>query len=75
MMPTVNQYVLAQQTRHIDPMFDQCWADVVDGVPALVQHWMIDLYVVFDERESICIVDCDWFTRADYVKPQVAPLA
>ena len=29
-----------QQTRHIDPMLDQCWADVVDGGPTLVQHWV-----------------------------------
>ena len=27
-----------QQTRHIDLMFDQCWAEVVDGGPTLVQH-------------------------------------
>ena len=27
-----------QQTRHIHPMFDQCWANVVDGGPALVKH-------------------------------------
>ena len=29
-----------QQTRHIDPMLEQCWADVVDGGPTLVQHWV-----------------------------------
>ena len=27
-----------QKTRHIDTMFDQCWAEVVDGGPTLVQH-------------------------------------
>ena len=29
-----------QQTRHIHPMLDQCWVDVVDGGPALVKHWV-----------------------------------
>ena len=23
-----------------DPMLDQCWANVVDGGPTLVQHWI-----------------------------------
>ena len=23
-----------------DPMFDQCWASVVDGGPTLVKHWV-----------------------------------
>ena len=27
-------------TRHIDPMLDQCWANVVDGGPTLVQLWI-----------------------------------
>ena len=31
---------LIQQTRYIDPMLDQCWADVGDGGPPLVQHWV-----------------------------------
>ena len=30
-------FVSSQQTRHIDP---QSWADVVDGGPTLVQHWL-----------------------------------
>ena len=52
MMPTGNQicvrlkyvvyresiFVIYMQTRHIDPMFDQYWADVVDGGQTLVQH-------------------------------------
>ena len=29
-----------QHTRHIYPMFDQWWANVVDGGPALVKHWV-----------------------------------
>ena len=29
----------AEQTRDIEPMLDQCWADVVDGGPTLNQHW------------------------------------
>ena len=28
-----------QQTRDIEPMLGQCWTDVVDGGPALTQHW------------------------------------
>ena len=30
----------SQQTRHIHPMLDRCWTDVVDGGPTLVQHWV-----------------------------------
>ena len=26
-------------TLDIDPLFDQCWASVADGEPALNQHW------------------------------------
>ena len=29
-----------QQTRHIYPMLNQCWANVVDGGPTLVQCWI-----------------------------------
>ena len=29
-----------QQTPRIYPVFDQCWAYVVDGGPALVKHWV-----------------------------------
>ena len=32
--------VEATRTRHIDPMLDQCWANVVDGEPTLGQHWI-----------------------------------
>ena len=28
-----------RQTRDIEPMLGQCWADVVDGGPAMTQHW------------------------------------
>ena len=31
---------LSQQPRHIYTMFDQCWANVVDGGPILVKHWV-----------------------------------
>ena len=30
---------LTQQTQAIDPVFDQCWASVVDGGPTLIKHW------------------------------------
>ena len=30
----------AQQTRHIHPMFEQCWPTVYDGGPLLVKHWV-----------------------------------
>ena len=33
-------YELPQQTRLIDPILDQCWTNVVDGGPTLVQHWI-----------------------------------
>ena len=47
----------SQQTGHIDTMLVQCWADVVDGGPALVQHWaicpvcwvMIDIHCRLDD--------------------------
>ena len=29
-----------QKTRHIHLMFDQCWANVVDGALTLVEHWI-----------------------------------
>ena len=29
-----------QQTRDVDRMLFQCWADVVDGGPTLKQHWV-----------------------------------
>ena len=32
--------VVTQQTRDIDPMLRQCWNNVVDGGPALAQHWI-----------------------------------
>ena len=35
-----------QQTRHIDPLLDQCWANVVDGGPTLIQHWIGVSYLV-----------------------------
>ena len=31
---------VSQQTRHVDPMFFYCWADVADGEPTLKQHWI-----------------------------------
>ena len=31
---------------HIDPMLDQCWANVVDGGPTLVQHWIDELFLL-----------------------------
>ena len=31
---------LSQQTPRINPMSDQCWANVVDGGPTLVRHWV-----------------------------------
>ena len=40
-------YSVSQQTRHIDPVLVQCWADVVDVhtlfqrlLATLVQHWV-----------------------------------
>ena len=30
----------ALQTRHIDPLLNRCWANVVYGGPTLVQHWV-----------------------------------
>ena len=31
---------ISQQTRHIYPLFDQCWANVVDVGPTLVKQWV-----------------------------------
>ena len=31
--------VVSQQTGDIEPLFDQCWASVVDGGPTLNQQW------------------------------------
>ena len=30
-----------RQTRDIQPMLGQCWTDVVDGGPTLIQHWFV----------------------------------
>ena len=30
----------SQQTRGIYPMVEQCWANVVDGGPTLLKHWV-----------------------------------
>ena len=35
-----------QQTRHMRSMADQCWADVVDGGPTLVRHWVHASYLL-----------------------------
>ena len=37
---TTEIQVPSQQTRHIDPMLDQCLANVVDGGPTVIQHWV-----------------------------------
>ena len=31
---------LAQQTRDVDPVLGECWADVEDGGPTFTQHWV-----------------------------------
>ena len=31
--------VTSQQTRDIEPMLGQCWADAVDAGPIWTQHW------------------------------------
>ena len=36
----------AQQTRHIDPMLDQCWPTVYDVGPTLFQHWIDAPYLL-----------------------------
>ena len=33
-------WVCPQKTRHIYPLFDQCWPNVVDGGQTLVKHWV-----------------------------------
>ena len=37
-MLTNDVYSDPQQTRDIEPMLGQCWTDVVDGGPTLIQH-------------------------------------
>ena len=32
--------MVTQQTRYINPILIQCWASVVNGGPALDQHWI-----------------------------------
>ena len=33
----------SQETQDIDPMLSCCWANIVDGGPAIKQHWVNDL--------------------------------
>ena len=33
-------YPISRLTRNLSPMLDQCWANVVDGGPTLVKHWV-----------------------------------
>ena len=44
----------SQQTWHIHPLFDQCWASVVDGGPPLIQQWVIDSCL------RVCCYVCCW---------------
>ena len=39
---------LAQQTRYIEPILSQCWADVVDGGPTLRQHCWFNVLCMLD---------------------------
>ena len=45
-------------------MVNQCWADVVDGGPALIKHWvdvscLLGLDVRFESRSEMLIVAVD----------------
>ena len=35
-----NEAYNSQQTRHIYPVFSQCWANVLDGGPTLDKNWV-----------------------------------
>ena len=41
-----------EQTRHIYPIFDQCRANVVDGGPTLVKHWLDVSCACLESRRS-----------------------
>ena len=43
--------VRTRQTRHIYPMFEQRWSNVVDGGPSLDKHW-VDVSCLLGERYS-----------------------
>ena len=49
-------FTYSQQTRHIDPLLDQCWANVVDGGPTLIQHWIGVSYLVDSILNQIVIM-------------------
>ena len=44
--------VKTQQTRHINTMFDKCWADVVDGGSTLVKHCADVSYMLGRNRRT-----------------------
>ena len=48
-----------QQTWHIYLMFDQCWANVVDGGPTLVKHW-VDVSCLLGTLENVFINTIRW---------------
>ena len=45
--------VPAKMGRGIEPMLYQCWASVVDGGPALEQHW-VDVSCLLGRTGIIC---------------------
>ena len=49
-----------QQTRDVDPMLFYCWASVVDGGPALKQHWVNVSYLL--GRQMLFFVVDGWPT-------------
>ena len=44
---------LGEQTRYIDPILGECWADVVEGGPTFTQHWVNASCLLWGERQII----------------------
>ena len=55
--------MLTQQTRDIEAMLGQCWADVVDGGPTLNQHWFNVSCLLGTCSHRRCNSDSDKFIR------------
>ena len=56
---------LSQQTQDIHPMLVRCWASVVDGGPALNQHWVnVSCFLCYHPRASVPLLQCERMPRS-----------
>ena len=66
----------SQQTRHIYPMFDQCWPTVYDVGPTLVKHWIEVSCLLQDTASgaSVCNNNQNWRQRRSFANAAMTNL-